>query len=323
MRAIRVHEFGGPEVLRLEDVPDPQPGAEQVLVQLRAAGVNPVETYIRSGNYALKPRLPYTPGSDGAGDVVAVGEGVDHVKVGDRVYVGGVGVLMDGTYAEKVVVPKATVWPLPERVTYEQGAAIAVPAATAYRALFQRAHAQPGEWVLVHGASGAVGTSAVQLALALGCKVIGTAGTAEGQKVLRELGAQHVFDHGDATMFDRVREATGGRGMDVIVEMLANVNLGKDLPALALGGRVIVVGSRGPVEINPRDIMSKDAAVLGMINFNTPPADVAKVHAGLGAALRNGTLVPVVGKTFRLAEAPAAQRAVIEEKALGKVVLVP
>src|SRR5438034_324702 len=320
MKAIRVHEFGGPEVLRLEEVPTPQPGAGQVLVRMHAIGVNPVETYIRAGTYALKPTLPYTPGNDGAGVVEQIGDSVTEFKAGDRVYTAG---SISGTYAEFALCKAAQVHPLPANVSFAQGSAMGTPYATAYRGLFQRADAKPGETVLVHGASGGVGTAAVQLTRARGLRVFGTAGSDEGRKLAREQGAHEVFDHRAPDHFQQILNATDGRGVDVIVELLANVNLGKDLTILAKGGRVVVIGSRGRVEIDPRDTMQRDADIRGMILPNTPPAELASIHAALVAGLENGTLRPVIGKEFPLSDAAKAHRAVMESGALGKIVLVP
>jgi NADPH2:quinone reductase len=318
MKAIRVHEFGGPEVLRLDEVPTPHPGPGEVLVRIHAAGVNPVETYIRAGTYARLPELPYTPGNDGAGVVEQVGSDASEFKAGDRVYTAG---SLSGTYAELALCKKEQVHPLPGNVSFAQGAAIGTPYATAYRGLLQRANAKPGETVLVHGASGAVGTAAVQLARADGLRVFGTAGSDQGLSLAREQGAHEMFDHRAPGHFDKIMNATGGRGVDVIVELLANVNLGKDLTILAKGGRVVIIGSRGPVEIDPRDTMQRDADVRGMILPNTPPAELASIHAALVAGLTNGTLRPVIGKEFPLAEATQAHRAVMESRAFGKIVL--
>ncbi|MBP1720276.1 MAG: Alcohol dehydrogenase, zinc-binding domain protein, partial [Deltaproteobacteria bacterium] len=244
MKAIRVHSFGEPEVLRLEEVPEPKAGPGQVTIRIKAVGVNPLDTYIRAGVYARKPPLPYTPGSDTAGIVEDVGEGIDRLKKGDRVYTIGT---QTGAYA---------------------GAGIHVAYYTAYRALFFRAHAQAGETVLVHGASGGVGIAAVQVARAAGLTVFGTGGTEAGRRLIVEQGAHHTLDHKASGYLERGVSLTGGGGFDVILEMLANVNLGKDLGALAFGGRVVAIGSRGTVEINPRDAMSRDAAVLGMLIMN-------------------------------------------------------
>jgi NADPH2:quinone reductase len=318
MKAIRVHEFGDPEVLRFEEVPTPQPGPSQVLVRMRAIGVNPVETYIRSGSYPQKPALPYTPGNDGAGVVEEVGADVNEFKPGDRVYIAG---SISGTYAEFALCKTAQAHPLPTNASFAQGAAMGTPYATAYRGLFQRAQAKPGETVLIHGASGGVGTAAVQLARAHGLRVFGTVGSDEGCKLAREQGAHEVFDHRASNQFEHIMKATAGRGVDVIVELLANVNLGKDLTILTKGGRVAIVGSRGRVEIDPRDAMQRDADLRGMAMPNTPPEELASIHAALVAGLENGTLRPVIGKEFPLAEAAQAHRAVMEPGALGKIVL--
>lgn len=320
MKAIRVREFGGPEVLRLEDVPELRPGPGEIVVRVKAAGVNPVDTYIRSGTYARKPTLPYTPGADAAGVVESVGEGVACVAAGDRVYLAGT---LSGAYAEQALCSTSQAHRLVQAVTFAQGAAVNIPYSTAYRALFQLARAVPGESVLVHGASGGVGIAAVQLARAAGMQVFGSAGTAKGRELAGREGAHHVLDHSAPDYLERLRALTGGRGVDVVLEMLANVNLGKDLQILATNGRVAVIGSRGTVEINPRDAMSRDAAILSMTLLNLSERDAASIHAALVAGLENGTLHPVVGQELPLAEAPRAHQAVMQPGAYGKIVLVP
>lgn len=320
MQAVRVHQFGGPEVLAVEEVPELEPGPGQILLQVKAVGVNPVETYIRAGTYAAKPPLPYTPGADAAGVVVKIGEGVGNRRAGERVYAAGTAT---GAYAQYALCAESQVYPLPERVTFEQGAAIGVPYGTAYRALFQRARVAPGEWVLIHGASGGVGIAAVQLARAAGLKVIGTGGTGEGRRLIEREGAHHVLDHGAPDYLEELMNITAGRGADVIVEMLANVNLGKDLGVVAKNGRIVIVGSRGPVEINPREAMTRDANVLGMTLFNVGPEDMVRIHAALYAGLDNSTLRPVIGRKYPLTEAAQAHRQVMEPGAYGKILLIP
>jgi NADPH:quinone reductase len=320
MKAIRVHEFGGPPVMKLEDVPDPKPGAGQVVVRVHAAGVNPMDTYVRAGTYARKPSLPYTPGADGAGVVEAVGEGVRRLKTGDRVYIAG---SLGGTYAEKALCLESQVQPLPQKISFAQGAGVWVPYATAYRAIFQLAEAKPPDTVLVHGASGGVGTAAVQLARAAGMTVIGTAGSDKGKELVRKEGAHHVLDHNAADLAEQVMALTGNRGADVILEMLANKNLGKDLQLVAMGGRVIIVGSRGPVEVNPRDAMMREARVIGLMLFAATERELAGLHAALFAGMENGTLRPVVGQEMPLSDAPRAHEAVLAAGAYGKIVLVP
>ena len=320
MKAIRVREFGGPEVMRLEEVPDLHPGPGQVVVRVKAAGVNPVDTYIRSGMYARLPALPYTPGIDAAGVVESVGAGVARVAANDRVYVAW---SLSGAYAEQALCGETQVHPLPERVSYAQGAAVNVAYATAYCGLFLRAGASPGETVLVHGASGGVGVAAVQLARAAGMTIIGTAGTDKGREMIVRQGAHHAVDHRASDYLQQVLALTDGRGVDVVLEMLANVNLGKDLGVLAQGGRVVVIGSRGTVEIDPRMTMLRNASILGFALFNTSETESTRIHAALVAGLENGTLRPVVRQVLPLADAPHAHRAVMEPGAHGKLVLTP
>lgn len=320
MKAIRVSRFGDPEVMSWEELPELEPGPGQVVIRVKAAGVNPVDTYIRSGTYTFKPSLPYTPGYDAAGVVERVGAGVTRLKAGDRVYSSGT---ISGAYAEQMLCDESQVQPLPQRLSFSQGAAIGIPYMTAYRALFQRAKATPGETVLVHGASGGVGIAALQLARAFGLQIIATAGTQKGRQLVTEQGAHHVLDHHQADHLEQARAWTKGRGVDVILEMLANVNLASDLQVLAPQGRVVVIGSRGPVEINPRDAMSRDAAILGMSLFNVSKSDRDKIHAALTAGLEEGTLQPVVGRELPLREAVQAHHLVMQPGAYGKIVLIP
>jgi len=319
MKAIRVSQFGGPEVLKLQDVPAPVPGPNEILVRLEAIGVNPVDTYIRSGSYTTLT-LPYTPGFDAAGTVEAVGPSVTHVIAGDRVYCAGT---ISGAYAEVALCRPNQVHPLPQHLTFAQGAAIGTPYATAYRALFQRAKGVPGESILIHGASGGVGLAAVQIAKAAGFTILATAGSEKGRSLVEEQGAHHVLDHHSSSFLSEVMRLTQDRGVDVILEMLANVNLAKDLSLLARGGRVVVIGSRGKVEIAPRDAMTRDAAILGMTLFNATEAELASIHAALRAGLENQTLRPVIGRELPLSAAPQAHEAVMQPGAYGKIVLLP
>lgn len=320
MKAIRVHEFGAPEVMRLEETPDPVPGPGQVVVRVHAAGVNPIDAYIRSGLYAAKPSLPYTPGMDAAGIVESTGEGVAGIAAGARVYVAG---SLSGTYAEKALCSEAQAHPLPPHVSFSQGAAIGIPYGTAYYALFYRAQARPGEVVLVHGASGGVGTAAVQLARGAGMRVIGTGGTEKGRELAAAQGAHHVLDHRSPDHLKQAVDLTGGSGVDVILEMLANVNLGKDLAALAKNGRVVVIGSRGAVELDPRDAMARNASILGMILMAASGRELSAIHSALVAGLENRSLQPVIGLEIPLAEAARAHHEVMESSAYGKIALLP
>jgi NADPH2:quinone reductase len=319
MHAIVIREFGAPAVMQIENVPDPVPAAGQVLIRVKAAGVNPVDTYIRSGVYARKPALPHTPGMDVGGIVEAVGADVTRVRPGDRVYA----FLITGGYAELAIADEWQVRPLPDRASFQQGAAIGVPCTTAWLGLFRRGGARPGETVLVHGASGGVGLAAVQLARAAGLRVVGTAGTEEGLEAARAAGAHATLNHRSPAYLDDLPAATGGRGVDLVLEMLANVNLDRDLDLIAPRGRIVVIGNRGRTEIDARKTMAKDATIQGLMLFNATREELNEAHAALVAALETGTLAPLIGRELPLADAPAAHEAVMSAGAMGKIVLVP
>lgn len=318
MKAIQVHKFGGPEELKLEEITTPKPAAGQVLVRIRAAGVNPYDTVMRAGTYAVKPALPYTPGSDAAGVIEAIGAGVKKVKVGDRVYTART---LTGAYAEYALALEDQVYRLPENISYAQGAAIFVPYATAYHALFHSAQAHASETVLVHGASGGVGTAAVQLAHAFGLTVFGTASSAKGFELVTREGAEQVFDHSKPGYTDQIMQASGGRGVDIIIELAAHVNLPADMKMLATNGRIIVVGNRGEVTINARELMSRRGSLRGFTLWALTAAEAADIHAGLDAGMKNGTLRPIVNKEIPLAEAQRAHEEIVKSGAHGKIVL--
>jgi NADPH2:quinone reductase len=320
MKAILVREFGGPEVLKLEEVPTPKPAAGQVLVRIHAVGVNPYDTYMRAGTYAVKPPLPYTPGSDAAGVIEAVGDGVKKVKKGDRVYTAKT---LTGAYAEYALALEEQVHPLPEKISFGQGAGVWVPYGTAYFGLHHSAESRASETVLVHGASGGVGSAAVQMAHAMGLTVFGTAGTQKGLDLAKREGAHQIFDHSKAGYQDEILKASGGRGVDIVLEMLANINLGHDLKLLAPRGRVIVIGNRGEVTINARELMGRRASIRAFTLWGITPAEETEIHAGLVAGLENGTLRPIVGKEMPLAEAARAHVEILQPGAAGKIVLVP
>jgi NADPH2:quinone reductase len=324
MQVILVRQFGGPEVLTLDQMPTPTPGPGQVLVRVHAAGVNPYDTYMRTGNYAIKPALPYIPGADAAGVVEAVGDGVSSVAPGARVFCGGTATHRSyGAYAASVLCEPQQLHHLPERLSFAQGAGIGVPYVTAWRALYDRARLQPGDTVFIHGASGGVGLAAIQMARASGATVIGTASTPEGEQAVLEQRAHHVLNHKDAGYIERLTTLTGGRGPDVIIENLANVNLDTDLTVLAAGGRIVVVGNRGRIEIDPRKIMSKDAIVTGLSFWNSSAGDFARAYAAIEAGLDAGYLSPLVAMELPLADAPRAHELIMASGARGKIVLIP
>lgn len=320
MKAIIVSEFGDESVLKVQDVPLPEPRENEVRIKIKAAGVNPVDTYIRTGAYFLTPTLPYTPGSDGAGLVDKLGPGVKRLEPGRRVFVAAALAKRNtGSYAEYMVCDADAAQPLPDSVTFQQGAGLGTPGLAAAYALFSRAAVKPGETVLVNGATGGVGTLAVQLARRAGCVVHGSSGTPEGADMLKKLGAHRVFNHKEEGYLDQIREASGG-GPDVIVEMLANVNLAKDLGVVARYGRIVVVGSRGSLEFTPRDVMRKNAAVHGIIiNFMRHEDFVENMYR-LSAALEAGMRV-VVNRELPLERADEAHRLAAQGGKAGKIVL--
>lgn len=331
MKAIVVREFGPPDVMKLEDVELPSLGGDEVLIRIHAAGVNPVDTYLRTGVHAQAPILPYTPGKDGAGVVEAVGEIVTKYKPGDRVYTANT---VTGTYAEYAICKEADLGRLPDNVSFEEGAGIWTPYATAYRALFQKAQGKAGETVLVHGASGAVGIAAMQWLTGGQASVlagenknpftfIGTASSEEGRRLIAAQGADAVFDHADEDHFEQIREFTGGRGVDVIIEMLANANLERDFECLAMFGRITVVGNRGSLQFTPRLAMTKDATIYGMSLFNSSQSDRDEILTAIFDGLANGKLKPVIRAKLPLAEATQSHVEIIESKGCGKIVLLP
>jgi NADPH2:quinone reductase len=321
MKAIRVHTFGGPEVLTLEDqVAVPPVKENQVLVRVTYSGVNPVETYIREGLYSRLPDLPYIPGSDAAGYVHEVGSAVKHLKVGDRVFVAGTS-SNSGSYAQFVVSDDTYVFPLHDRLTMQQGASLGVPFFTAYKALILRAQTRPGEVVLIHGASGAVGTAAVQIARALGATVVGTAGTKEGMDVVSRCGAHHVFNHNHKSYEKKMLEHLG-TGFDVIIEHLANINLGHDLQMLKNGARVMIVGCRGTASINPRHLMLPEASIRGVALGTSTREEWMEMGAAIVAGIEAGWVNPVINQVYNMEDVQQVHHDIIHSKgAKGKRVL--
>ena len=322
MKAVRVHAFGGPEVLQLDcDVPLPRVGAEEVLVRVKAVGVNPVDTFIRGGADSNLPAFPFVLGFDCAGVIEYVGANVTKFKQGDRVFTSRT---TSGAYAEFTSALARFVHPLPDMLSYAQGAALAIPYLAAFRALIHRGRARAGEKVLIHGASGGVGVATVQLAKAYGMTVFGTAGTPEGREIVSKAGAHFVFDHHNPTYLDRIRDTCGNSsGIHLIIEMAANKHLSHDLSLLCVGGRVVIVGGRGNVEVNPRDIMSREIDLLGIKLFSSSESELHEAHAAILAGVECGWLRPLVGKEYSLEQAAEAHHNLIYGRgAIGKMVLI-
>jgi NADPH:quinone reductase-like Zn-dependent oxidoreductase len=323
MKAVQIDEFGGPEVLKVEEIEEPQPHENEVKVKLYAAGVNPADTYTISGNYGYNvPDLPYVPGNDGAGVIEEIGANVKNIAVGDRVYLSSFAAKRNtGTYAEKLVIDAESVFPLPEKMTFNEGAALGIPAFTAYQALFQKAKIRAGESVLIHGGSGAVGSMAVQMAKAIGAIVVGTSSTEKGRQSILDMGADFAIPHVTEENKNELLEITKDQGPDVIIEFLANVNLETDTKIIADNGRIIIVGSRDTIEITPRNLMTNEAIVTGMAFIN-PSADLLyEIHHGLSAFIASGAIKAILGDKFILEEAGQAHENVMETSGNGRTIL--
>ena len=322
MKAIRINQFGTSENLVVEQTEIQGPAENEVLINLYAAGVNPSDVYTSTGTYAIKPKLPYTPGLDGAGIVEEVGKQVTNVKVGDRVFIASLpNGKATGAIAEKLVCESRFVHPIPTHISFEEGAALGIPALTAYRAVIGRANVKAGQTVFIHGASGAVGLQAVQIAKALGAKVIGTASRDSGKQLVKEAGADIVLDHITEQTIDAVLEQTDGKGPNVIIEFLANENLQTDLQMIAKQGVIVVVGNRGEININPRLIMQKECDVRGMVLFNVTAEEHQQLMQEVAKLLEKQQLKPVIGYSYSLEEASIAFDAVINGEHNGKVIV--
>ncbi|WP_254821499.1 alcohol dehydrogenase catalytic domain-containing protein [Haloglomus halophilum] len=318
MRAVRYHDHGGPEQLMVEDVDRPTPDDDEVLVKVRAASVNPVDTYFREGSYA-PGGLPWIPGSDAAGVVTAVGDDVTEYDPGDRVVATALGNDRPGTCAEYVAVPTDRLARLPDRVGFAAAAAGALVGVTAWQSLVARCDLDPGERVLVHGGSGGVGHVAVQVAAAAGARVTTTARPAYHDD-LADLGADDVLDYGRDDLADAIRE-TGQP--DVILDHRLDDYLGLDCEVAAFRGRIAAIGNSDPEATFPNVPAHRGKAltVNHVSMFNTP--DVARVLGRLAALLERGSLVPQVARTYDLAGVKDAQQAVLDDSFLGKLVVEP
>ncbi|RLM57133.1 NADPH:quinone reductase [Halobellus sp. Atlit-31R] len=318
MRAVRFHEHGGPEVLTVDDVDEPDPDHGQVVVDVEAAGVNPVDTYFREGAYPV-PHLPFIGGGDLAGTVAAVGEGVEAFAVGDRVFGTGLGNGMPGSYAEAAVAPADYLAHLPEEIDFEDAAALGTVAGTAWQALVHHAGAEPAENVLVHGGSGGVGHVAIQLAETMGAHVLATA-SPEHADVLSDLGADQVFDYSRGDLEDAVLDAGGA---DVVVDLHMDQYLQFNANVANTGARVVGIGNdtaEGGFD-NIGATKGKEIQYQFMSLFNA--ADIGGVLSRIADLAARGEVEPIVHETYDFEDAGEAQRAVLEDSFVGKLVLVP
>ncbi|WP_312909334.1 NADPH:quinone reductase [Natronosalvus caseinilyticus] len=321
MRAVRLDTHGGPDVLEVVDADRPDPESDELLLEVAAAGVNPVDTYFRDGSYE-PVSLPFTPGVDVSGTVVETGDGVEGFEPGDRVFGTGIGnATAQGSYAEYATIPTDRVVHLPDGVDAIQAGAAGVVAVTAWRALIDHAALDPAEYCLVHGGSGGVGHAAVQIAAAVSARVLTTA-SPDYHSALADLGAETVFDYGRDNLADAVLEASDG-GVDAILDHRLDEYLQFDADVAATGARVVGIGENSPDPgfTNDGAARSKDVNYQFMSMFNTP--DLRVPLRGVAHLLESDNLSIEIAETYGLEAAGEAQRAVMEDSVFGKLVIVP
>jgi NADPH:quinone reductase-like Zn-dependent oxidoreductase len=321
MKAMRAHQFGGPEVLRLEDAPDPQVQAGQVQIRVRAAGINPADLVRLSGR--LQPlALPYIPGTDVCGEVEAVGAGVTHVKRGDRVF----GRSFAGGYAEKTCLVANEAVALPANLSWEEGAAIPIPFFTAYRALHHKAALKPGETVLVSAGGGGVGVAAIQLAKVINARVLTTVGSREKADRTLGLGADVAINYRAQDFVAEVQKATGGKGVNVIIENVAADNFAKDFAALAPNGRIVLIGTGtgkgADAAFGVFGALSKDATIYGMSLVNAGSV-IQEMAAALIELFTGGRIKAIISRAYPLSETQQALADLVAGRVFGKLVLIP
>ncbi len=321
MKAIRINETGGPEVMHMEEIETPTPKEGEVLVKVAAAGINFADLAQRQGAYLTRTRTPSTPGFEFAGTVAARGPGVSFPAEGTRVVAFG-----DGGYAEYALARTNTVIPIPPDLDFAHAAAFPVQGITAYQLLRESGRLQAGESVLVHAAAGGVGTLAMQLAKLMGAgTVIGTASNANKLQLARRLGADVAINYTEENWVEQVKEATGGQGADIILEMVGGTIAQQSLQCLAPYGRMVVYGAAGGeiVQFSGIQLMYKNQSIIGYwLTSRLQQADrLALAAMEVMQYLVTGKLEIIVGQTFPLAEAAEAHRAIAERRTMGKVVL--
>lgn len=323
MKAVRYHEHGDADVLTMDDVPEPTPGPEAVKVRVHAAGVNPIDTYVREGNVSPDDGLPHIGGADVAGVVEEAGNDTDAFEPGHRVFATGLGLFQPGSYAEYVAVPASTLAPLPEPVSFEEGAAAGMAFATAWRGLVTRGDLSVGDVCLVQGGSGGVGHAGVQIARYAGATVVATARDGDPAEMVRELGADAVVDYRAEDLLAGIREATGGDPVDVVLEPHAASNVVADLDVLARGGRITLIGEDDEIRIPPGPAMTGKIADadIRFVSIMASIDDQGPILRSVAPLLGDGTFEARIAKTYPLSEAAAAQRDVLSGGTLGKIVL--
>jgi NADPH:quinone reductase len=322
MKAVVCKEFGPPESLVVEEIPDPEPGPGQVVIDVHACGLNFPDVLIIQDKYQFKPPRPFAPGHEVAGDVVEVGEGVTGYKVGDRV----IGAIGSGGYATEAVIDQGQLLPMPGNMSYEDGAAFTMTYGTSYYALKQRSSMKPGETLLVTGASGGVGLTAVELGALMGLKVIAAVGSDEKAEITKRYGATMFVNYTKEKMRDKVKELTGGNGADIIYDAVGGDAFEESARCIAWYGRLLVVGfAAGRIPSLPANLaLLKSCDVRGVFYGAwraREPVEARKNFDELLAWYAQGRLKPHISMRFPLEKSPDAMNALLSRKATGKVVL--
>jgi NADPH2:quinone reductase len=323
MKAIVITEPGGPEVLALRDVPAPVPGPGEVLIDVAAAGLNRADVLQRHGNYPVPPGAPEYPGLEVSGRVAAVGTGVEGLEVGADV----VALLSGGGYAEQVAVPAGQVLPVPPEMDLVTAAALPEVAATVFSNLFMAAGVREGEYVLIHGGAGGIGTMAIQLVAAFGAVPMVTASSPAKLELARSLGAKVLINYKEQDFVEEVRAATNGHGADVILDVMGAKYLQRNVDALAVAGRLVIIGLQGGTraELDLNALMRKRCAVMGTTLRARPVEEKSAIMASVGEyvwpLIKDGSVKPLVDRTFPLAEAAAAHEYFDSGQHTGKVLL--
>lgn len=319
MKTIIVDKYGPAESMKFREIKIPEPEMNQVLVKIHYAGVNPVDTYHRSGTNGYSPKTPFTPGLDGAGEIVKSGDKVSQFAVHDRVYFTPLRLI--GTYGEYCLVDENEIRKLPRELSYKEGGGLYVAYFTAYTAIVLRGQAVKGETILIHGASGAVGQACIQIAKAYNMKVIASAGSDRGLQLLKDLGADIVVNHKDSNHLQKAMGLNENDEIPLIIEFLADKNLQEDMEICKMNGRIIIVGNRGEITINPRMTMKKNLDIRGLSLFNATGTELNNIHEALSKGATEGWLKPGYHKTFKLENAADAHNLVARGPSLGKILL--
>lgn len=324
MKAVLCQELGPADKLVIGDVADPKAGAGEVVVDVKAAGLNFPDTLIIQGKYQVRPDLPFTPGGEGAGIVAEVGEGVKHLKVGDKI----IFMTQTGAFAEKAVVPAITAIPMPDGLSFEMAAGITLTYGTSYHALKQRAELKPGETVLVLGAAGGVGIATVELAKAMGAKVIAAASTYEKLEFCKQSGADELINYSTEDLKTRIKEITGGKGVDVIYDPVGGDYTETAFRNMAPGGRLLVIGfAAGDIPKVPINLcLLKQASLVGVFWgawVSKNPGEQLQNMKEIMGMVAEGKVRAAVNDVFPLAEVEAAYACLTERRAKGKVILTP